>query len=38
MVANAASGLRRALKTDHWIGNVKRIGFDKESFSGVAGT
>lgn len=37
MVVNTAAGLRRAPRTDPWMGNLEVIDFDKDSFSGVAG-
>lgn len=35
-MVSSAAGLKRAMRTDLWIRNVKVTGLDKESFSGVA--
>lgn len=36
-MVSSAAGLKRAMRTDLWVRNVKVTGLDKKSFSGVAG-
>lgn len=36
-MVSSAAGLKRTMRTDLWVRNVKVIGLDKNSFSGVEG-